>query len=79
MIREKKLKRIITFSNTTDAMAFEDYCRINGVPGRLIPVPGEIAAGCGMCWMAPMEEAGPAEELCRGGYPHEGMFEIMLY
>ncbi|MBQ2304553.1 MAG: DUF3343 domain-containing protein, partial [Firmicutes bacterium] len=43
-MREKKLKRIITFSTTTDAIKFEDYCMKHGVPGRLIPVPGEISA-----------------------------------
>ena len=79
MIREKKLKRIITFSTTTDAIQFEDYCMKHGVPGRLIPVPGEISAGCGMCWMVPMEEAEASEKLCEEMFSSEGMFEIMLY
>ena len=56
-MREKTLKRIITFRTTTDAMAFERYCTENGIPGRLIPVPGDISAGCGMCWMVPVEMA----------------------
>ena len=51
-MREKKLRLIITFPTTTAAMAFEKYCLANGLPGRLIPVPTSITAGCGMAWMA---------------------------
>jgi hypothetical protein len=50
-MREKKLRLIITFHTTTAAMAFETYCQNVGLPGRLIPVPTQITAGCGMAWM----------------------------
>ena len=53
MMREKEFRVIITFATTTDAMAMESYCTSHGVPGRLIPVPSAISAGCGMCWSAP--------------------------
>ena len=43
--REKKI--VITFHTTTDAMAMERYCKKRKEPGRLIPVPGTISAGCG--------------------------------
>ncbi len=49
-MRPKKLTQIITFKTTTAAMAMEDYCKANGLPGRIIPLPGEISAGCGLCW-----------------------------
>lgn len=78
MIREKSLKRIITFHTTTDAIAFEKYCHDHDIPGRLIPVPGEISAGCGMCWMVPVEKAEGAEMLCNSGTGYEGMYELML-
>ena len=54
-MREKTLKRIITFHTTVEAIAFERYCMEHSVPGRLIPLPGEISAGCGMCWMVPLD------------------------
>ena len=57
MPRENTPKKIITFFTTTDAMAFERYCMEKHLPGRLIPLPGEISAGCGMCWMVRMEDA----------------------
>ena len=49
-MRKKEMKLVITFHTTADAMALEKYCRDNGFPGRLIPVPRTISAGCGMAW-----------------------------
>lgn len=54
-MREKKLQLIISFPSTTAAMAAESFCAQNGLPGRLIPIPREITAGCGMSWKAPLE------------------------
>ena len=54
-MREKKPALIITFSTTTDAMGMEQFCAQQGLPGRLIPVPREISAGCGLAWKAPVE------------------------
>lgn len=51
-MREKKLWLIITFHTTTAAMAMEAMCAAKDLPGRLIPVPREITAGCGMSWRA---------------------------
>ncbi len=47
---EKRL--LITFQTTTEAMAWERACRAEGLPGRLIPVPPLIKAGCGLAWLA---------------------------
>ena len=51
-MRQKTLKLIITFHTTTAAMSMEATCASAGLPGRLIPVPREITAGCGMAWKA---------------------------
>lgn len=52
----RKLPRlIVTFHTTTAAMAMEHVCEQAGLPGRLIPVPREITAGCGLAWSAPPE------------------------
>ena len=57
MIRKRE-KLLITFYTTTDAMAMERLCRENGMPGRIVPVPGTISADCGLGWCAePGEEA----------------------
>ena len=47
---------VISFANVTDALAAERYCQQAGLPGRIIPVPREITAGCGLAWKAPPGE-----------------------
>ncbi|MBM6869537.1 DUF3343 domain-containing protein [Pseudoflavonifractor phocaeensis] len=54
-MREKKPALIVTFPTTTDAMGMERMCAENQLPGRLIPVPREISAGCGLAWKAPVD------------------------
>lgn len=56
---------VITFSATTDAMALEKYCEEHSLPGRLIPVPREITAGCGLAWKAEPEEKEQLEAALR--------------
>ena len=53
---KKKPTLIITFATTTQAMAMESFCTREGLPGRLIPVPREITAGCGLSWKAAPED-----------------------
>lgn len=64
-MRRKETKLIITFSSTTQAMAFEDACRERGAPGRLIPVPRSITAGCGLAWCADPSERDALVKLLR--------------
>lgn len=52
-MRTKEEKCIVTFRTTTAAMEMERVCKAENIPGRLIPVPRAITAGCGMCWAAP--------------------------
>ena len=53
---KKKPTLIITFATTTQAMAMEKSCVQQNLPGRLIPVPREITAGCGLSWKAQPED-----------------------
>ena len=46
-MRMKKKTWILTFESTTQAMAAEKYAMEQNLPGRLIPIPREITAGCG--------------------------------
>lgn len=78
-MRKKELKLVITFHTTADAMAMEKACKENGAPGRLIPVPREISAGCGLSWCA--------DPACRGellklmslvGVEKEALHECMV-
>jgi hypothetical protein len=53
---QKKNRLIIAFHSTHDAIAFEAACERSGAGGRLIPLPKEISAGCGLAWSASLEE-----------------------
>ena len=61
-MRAKEVRCVITFPTTTAAMDMEAFCKEQGLPGRLIPVPRSITAGCGVCWAAPMAEREKLEE-----------------
>lgn len=55
-MREKKRRFIITFDTTTQAMEMERICALNNIPGRIIPLPQEISAGCGLSWCIDYED-----------------------
>lgn len=55
MIKKQK-KLVITFKTTTMAMAMETCCKKMQAPGRIIPVPKLISAGCGLAWCADPED-----------------------
>ena len=54
-MRKKELRVVMTFHTTTEAMAAEKQFQEREVPGRTIPVPREITAGCGLAWSAPAD------------------------
>ena len=79
-MRAKTLKTVVTFATTSDAMAMEGAAREHGVPGRVIPVPSEIDAGCGLAWAADAADADAlSNALDRLSLAYEGLFEVMMY
>lgn len=78
-MRERRERCVITFRTTTGAMAMERFCRAAGVPGRLIPVPRAVTAGCGICWAAPPEARDALEELViREHLDVDGIYAILM-
>lgn len=78
-MRKKELKLVVTFHTTADAMAMEKICMQENVPGRLIPVPRAISAGCGLAWCAPLtEQEHLTEVMQRHGISREGLHECMV-
>lgn len=49
-MRIKKKYIVLSFHTTAEAMAWEKACLSAQIPGRLIPLPREISAGCGLAW-----------------------------
>ena len=49
-MRKKRQYIVLSFAATPRAMCWEKECAARGIPGRIIPLPGEITAGCGLGW-----------------------------
>lgn len=49
-MRKKEKKLIVTFHTTAEAIGLEKLCKARGMAGRMIPVPRELSAGCGLAW-----------------------------
>ena len=48
----KKQERciVVSFHTSSDAFAFESLCKAQKVDGRLITIPRELSASCGLAW-----------------------------
>ena len=55
-MRARKPTLFFSFAAAAAAMEAERQCRAAGQPGRLVPVPRQITAGCGLAWMAAPED-----------------------
>ena len=76
---QKKLCLVVTFDASAAAMAAEKYCLEKGVPGRLIPVPREITAGCGLAWKAEVEqEKAVTAALQEAGIAYSGVYRVVI-
>ena len=78
-MRQKEKKCVVTFRTTAAAMEMERACKAAGVPGRLIPVPRTITAGCGMAWSAPAEARPALEAFVQSrNITTAGWYELLL-
>ena len=79
MIR-KHQRVVFTFHTTTDAMAMESLCKEKNLGGRMIPVPGELTADCGLAWCAvPQLEEVLTDSLNAAGIPVQGVYRLMVW
>lgn len=79
-MRKKTKQLVITFSITTAAMAMEKRAQEMGIFGRLIPLPSEISAGCGLSWKTkPEEKEKMLVFLEEEKLKWEAMYELELY
>jgi len=78
-MRAKEPKIVVTFVNTTDAMKMEAVCEEKNVPGRMIPVPKVISAGCGLAWCsAPENEETIREALRFAGLKEQAIHNCLI-
>ena len=79
-MRKKTKQLVITFSTTTAAMAMEKRAQEMGIFGRLIPLPSEISAWCGLSWKTkPEEKEKILVFLEEEKLKWEAMYELELY
>lgn len=78
-MRIKELKLLVTFPSTVQALHMEQCCRARGMKGRLIPVPREISAGCGMAWADAVTEKQKIQKIIsEAGIEIEGIYQLLL-
>ena len=65
---------VITLSTTEAALLMEEYCMKKGIPGRLIPVPPDIHADCGLAFRAPVSMKKVFADKEDGLPPYDGVF-----
>ena len=79
-MRKKTKQLVIPFSTTTAAMAMEKRAQEMEIFGRLIPLPSEISAGCGLSWKTkPEEKEKMLVFLEEEKLKWEAMYELELY
>ena len=80
-MRARSEKCVVTFRTTAGAMAMEAACKAEDsrLPGRLIPVPRSVTAGCGLCWAGATDMREALEELVmRKRLDVDGIYTIIL-
>lgn len=56
VMRRRRPVLVIAFSSTEQALAAEALFTNSGLPGRMIPIPSQVSAGCGLAWKAEVDE-----------------------
>lgn len=78
-MRRKELRLLVTFYTTADAMAMEQRCKTDGLPGRLIPVPRAVTSDCGIAWSCGPELRQTIESaLERWKIEDAGIYEMVI-
>ena len=54
---------MVVFPTTTDAMHMQQAATKYKLPGRMIPLPGGLEAGCGLAWCTLPEQKNMLEAL----------------
>ena len=78
-MRTKKTYIVLSFRTTVEAMAWEKHCATAQIPGRLIPLPREISAGCGLAWKAEVnQEEAVTAALEAAGIAYSGVHRVII-
>lgn len=79
-MRRRRPTLVIAFSSTEQALAAEAMFTQSGLPGRMIPIPSQISAGCGLAWKAePEQQEILLDALCGAGCGWESCTVIEMF
>ena len=79
-MRRKRPALVLTFASTSQAIAAEALFTQKGLPGRTIPVPAQVAAGCGLAWKAePEDKQALLDALAQAGYAYEACAVVEMF
>ena len=79
-MRKKMPFMVVSFSTTEDAMGMESKAGVHGIPGRIISLPPEVDASCGMAWAVPLDDAEDlADKLSQAGIHYDKITLVELY
>ena len=77
---EKKVKIVLSFGKTSEAMKMDKVNNENNLPGKMIPVPREISAGCGIAYSIDAEFRQKVEELTKDNkIKVDGIHELNMF
>ncbi len=76
-MREKTASFVVTFQTTTAALAWEDAAKQKGLSGRLIPLPQQISADCGLAWKMALAEKETAKSFLQN-LSYDMVYELLL-
>ena len=78
-MRAKGPRLVVTFHTTAEAMATEQLCRREDLPGKLISVPRCLTSDCGIAWSAPPETRETLEaKMAEAHIDAAGFHEVLL-
>ena len=79
-MRRKVITTVVTFSTTTAAMKMEKTARESEFQGRLIPIPSEISAQCGLAWKCVEQSEEETEDfLKKKELAWDGIYRVLVY
>lgn len=78
-MRPRSLRLVVTFHTTAEAMATEQLCRRENLPGKLISVPRSLTSDCGIAWSSPADLRETLEtRLQQADIDFAGLYELEL-
>lgn len=79
-MRERHIQLVVAFKSTNAAMEMESLAKSRNIPGRIIPLPAKISAGCGLAWKTELDMRNDVINFMQEENIHwEAIYELNLF